>query len=63
MGLSLFTKMRLPLEPLSSRTRTIFYLQCMLLHWRVYPSFGLPLITATTAVVLPSGGLEAIGVL
>ncbi len=55
--------MRSPLEPLSSRTRTIFCLQCLLLHWQVYPSFGLPLITATTAVVLPSVGLEAVGVL
>ncbi len=55
--------MRLPLEPLFSRTGTIFCLQCLLLHWRVYPSFGLPLITATTAVVLPSGGLEVMGVL
>ena len=53
--------MRLPLEPLSSRTHTIFCLQCLLLRWRVYPSFGLPHITATTVVVLPSG--EAIGVL
>ncbi len=29
------TKIRLPSEPLSKRTRTIFCLQCLLLRWRV----------------------------
>ncbi len=63
MGLSLFTKIRLPSEPLSNRTHTIFFLQCLLLHWWVKQSLGLPIITAITAVVLSSVGLEAVGVL
>ncbi len=63
MGFSLFTKMRSPLEPLTNRTHTMFCLQCLLLRWWVQPSLGVPLITATTAVVLPSGGSEAVGVL
>ncbi len=35
MGLSLFTKIRSPSEPLSNKTHTIFCLQCLLLGWRV----------------------------
>ncbi len=61
-GLFLFTKIRSPSEPLSNRTCTILCLQCLLLCRRVQPSLGLPLITAITAVVLPSSGF-AVGVL
>jgi hypothetical protein len=63
MGLSLFTKIRSPSEPLSNRTRAILCLQCLLLHRWLQPSLGLPLITVINAVVLPSSGLEAVGVL
>jgi hypothetical protein len=63
MGLSLLPKIRSPSEPVSNRTHTILCLQCLLLHWQVKPSLELPLITAITALVLPSGGLEVVGVL
>jgi hypothetical protein len=56
MGLSLLMKMRLPSEPESNRTHTNFCLLCLLLHWWWGLCLGLPLITATIAVVLPSGG-------
>ncbi len=56
MGLSLSTKIRSPSDPESNRTRTNSLLLCLLLRWQWRSCLDLPLITATMAVVLPSGG-------